>query len=162
MQQSEYDQHKQWWNTLLEKELRGHRVYVACPYTSDQEHIRRIRVEEATLLSALLFIEEVQVFSPLTHTVPMEQKLLAMGTTGRNLRAHNWLDLDHVFMRTWTQKMLILTLEGHRSSYGIQQEISWCEQLDIPVTYIDQTDVAVLYRMVKETEAEVPSNGREA
>jgi len=138
------------WIQLLSQHLRGHRVYVACPYTSKSAKVRQARVAKVTLLSALLFAEGVDVFSPLTHTVPLESVLLSMAQTGRWLNARSWLDLDKTFIRKWAEKMLVLCLPGWENSYGIQRETSWCMDLHIPVWYVDPQEVKVLYHMVLE------------
>ena len=141
---------KKRWMHLLDTELRGRHVYVSCPYTSDVAEIRQVRVDTVTLLAALLFVEGVHVFSPLTHTVPMESKLIEIGHTGRCLEAYNWLDLDYTFIDKWADRLLILALPGWESSHGIREERYWCKNKFIPIRFVDADDVEVLYHMVQE------------
>ena len=116
------------------------RTYLACPYTSPLPAIREYRHTMATIAAAMLFHLGIPVFSPLTHSVPLERAL-----TGDKQANYPWLELDKSIIHHWAQGLCILTLEGWSESPGVAQEFDWAESLDQHIWYISQGDIAKLY-----------------
>ena len=127
----------------LDRVLRTHkgsRTYLACPYTSPLPAIREYRHTMATIAAAMLFHFGIPVFSPLSHSVPLERAL-----TGGEQADYPWLELDESVIYRWAQRLCILTLDGWSASPGVQQEFDWAESLKLEIWYLSQGDVANLY-----------------
>lgn len=107
-------------------------IYLACPYTDDDEEVRRMRVDAATAAAASLMADGEAVFSPLTHSVAIEPLL------PRDL-AHShtfWMRQDLPVL-SGCDRLVVLMLEGWNRSRGVREEIETAESMGIDVEYME-------------------------
>jgi len=105
------------------------KVYLACPYSHEDEKVRKQRFKLANKWAGKLMGDYI-VFSPLSHSVPI---------------AHNGRKnyLDHEFWMNqylpfigWCDEIHILCLPGWDKSRGIQEEVHIAQILGKPVYHI--------------------------
>lgn len=104
------------------------RVYLACPYSSPSERVRESRVYLASRIASNLMTEGLCVYSPITH--------------GHTIAEHLHKDFveNHEFWMAQCMPILevcdalvILPLDGWRSSRGVHLEIERARQLAMPI-----------------------------
>jgi len=108
------------------------RVYVACPYSINGKtsmDIRQHNFEIVTKLTAKLLKMNLVVFSPITHSHPIQ-------TIGK-LTSNDldfWMAEDLPFVE-FCDIVLVMTLPGWQESNGVQSEISFAKTLDKKIYY---------------------------
>ena len=117
----------------------GKRIYLACPYSSDFEEVRRARWDIATRVAQILIQHGILVFSPLTMTVPMERKWL----DPHDRRV--WMTLDLSFLEHWAEEIWVLVLPGWVCSPGVREECEISDSYGLPTHFLD---VALLERLL--------------
>ena len=98
--------------------------YVACPYRAGSAALMKQRLGIASAASAALLADGYYAFSPLSHSVAIED----------DLGAYDWLPLDLAILGR-CDGVIVLTLPGWRSSDGVGREIALAEIAGIPVLY---------------------------
>ena len=109
-------------------------LYLACPYSHDDESVRRRRYHLACRAAAKLMQSGIVVFSPLANSVP------AVEFGGLELNHHGFMQLDLAILRR-CDEMLVITLDGWQKSLGVQQELCEAILLHKPVTMINEEDI---------------------
>jgi hypothetical protein len=106
-------------------------TYLGCPYTGTYDQ-RVARFEAVTRATAhLIRTRGWTVFSPITHSHPLEQIGGLRGDWAF------WRRQDENFL--WcSNQMIILTLPGWEFSEGIAGEITIATKLDIPIYLLDE------------------------
>ena len=106
-------------------------AYLACPYNSPHDSIRRLRFEAANKCAGALMQRGEFVFSPISHTHPIaEQCELPKGWDF-------WHKYDRA-MLSRCSKLYVLALEGWMESVGVAAELKIAHELNIPITYINE------------------------
>lgn len=106
----------------------GGMIYLACPYSHPDPAVRQARHEAANRAAARIMEEGRLVFSPLSHSHPVEQHMAEIHDTAW------WMRQDLAFMEHCTE-CVVLTLPGWRDSKGVAIEIAWFEARGRSVTY---------------------------
>jgi len=107
-------------------------TYLGCPYSHPHPTTRQERVDDATFTAARIAISGESVFSPITHGHEMARYLPM-----RNLMDHEfWMAQCLPILRVCDQ-LLVLPLEGWRSSRGLAQEMQMARACMIPINFID-------------------------
>ena len=105
-------------------------VYLACPYSHDDPAVMQQRYETANLIAGQLMQMDYYVFSPLSHSHPITQQC-RMNAVDHDF----WLAQDcAIFMHC--ELMMIVDIDGWKDSYGIQLEIQWAMDLDMPIVLV--------------------------
>lgn len=107
-------------------------IYLASPYTSDQQNIQHERYHYACRAAAKLMQQGYVVFSPIAHSHGI----------ARFIKGHDndfWMEQDLPFL-DYADKVVVLTLPGWQESKGVKHEIAYAKALDIPIEYIDVED----------------------
>lgn len=104
-------------------------LYIACPYTHPDKAIQHARTELATQIAASYVRLGYEVYSPLTHTHPLDQHLLDL-----NLPSSFWVDMDERFMSI-CDECVVIQAQGWDKSSGVKREIQWFRDNGKPVTY---------------------------
>lgn len=113
-----------------------HRViYLAGPYTAADERGRRKNYRALTEAAADLIGRGHIVFSPITHSHPIDVILIQREV---RLSSDYWCDVDETFMAVCTE-MAILNLPGWDESSGIRRERAYFERRGLPVWLLDET-----------------------
>ena len=106
-------------------------AYIACPYSSPYENVRRLRFEAANRCAGALMARGEVVFSPISHTHPIaEQCELPKGW-------EYWNKYDRA-MLSQCVKVYVLTIDGWMESVGVAAELKIANELGLPVEYITE------------------------
>lgn len=102
-------------------------IYLASPYSHEDESLRKFRVSEVQKYAAQLMGAGHNVFCPIAHTYPLE---------GLIEDAHHefWMKQDLALLQ-YAEVLVVLMLPGWRESKGVQEEIRYAFDHDIPVVY---------------------------
>jgi hypothetical protein len=108
--------------------------YMATPYTN-YPHGKEAAFRMAARAAAVLMEADVPVFSPITHSHPIE------GWGGLTDKNHDfWMRVDRaIFDRC--DGLIVVTAEGWLTSRGVQMEVGWAEALSRPVVYMKEGEV---------------------
>lgn len=105
-------------------------VYLATPYSHEDESVRLKRFDVVNTVAADLMKEGKVVFSPISHshTIAVENDL----PTDWDY----WKQSCEVFV-TRCDRLMVLCVDGWKISTGVQEEIKIAEQHNIPIEYIN-------------------------
>ena len=109
-------------------------LYLASPYSHENELIRQRRYHLACRTAAKLMKADIAVFSPLANTIP------AVEFGGLELSHHGFLRLDLPMLRR-CDELLVLYLDGWQESIGVQQELGEAILLQKPITTIKEHEI---------------------
>ncbi len=103
-------------------------IYIASPYTHENQHVMNNRFEKVALHTAQLMRQGLPVYSPIVH--------------GHSIAVRHDLPTDWQFwkshcmaMLSKADKMIVLMMGGWQDSVGVQAEIEYCTENDITVWY---------------------------
>lgn len=108
------------------------KIYLAIPFSKIEE----LSFACANEVAAILIKEGHFVFSPISHSYPIEQTALVESTYSL------WLRLDKAFV-DWAEEIWVINIIGHdgmrliTNSRGVQQEMKWAEEQNKPVIRIN-------------------------
>ena len=105
-------------------------IYLAGPYSHDDQEIREQRFEALTKKAAQLMMDGEIVFSPITH--------------GHTIAERHELPLEFVWwshqclgMLSVAERLIVLRLDGYAESIGVNAEIRHAEALGIKIEYLN-------------------------
>ena len=111
--------------------MKNELVYLACPYSHPDIAVRIARFDAANKAAAKLIEGGKHVFSPISHTHPIE------------LASNGKLPAQWAFWAAYDERMLancdrliVLAIDGWTSSVGVQAEITIARRLNLPVDYL--------------------------
>ena len=105
--------------------------YLACPYSSDKDAVRWMRMSMASEAAARLMSHDCVVYSPITH--------------GHHLAAHLPTEIlqDHDFWMgqclpfvEWADVFALLPLNGWEKSKGVWEELELARKLGKPIVIL--------------------------
>ena len=116
--------------------MRGELIYLGCPYSHVNPDVQLKRFEAVNKAAAKLMKEGVFVFSPISHSRPLE---LAGGLPG------DWAFWEGYDRRmiSHCDRLIVLTLPGWQNSTGVNAEIKIAKELQIPVEYMHPETYAI-------------------
>ena len=106
--------------------------YLACPYRAHAALMEQ-RESIANKAAAALLADDYLVFSPLSHSVPLDG----------DLRSYDWLGLDLAILAR-CDGLIVLTVPGWRTSEGVTREIAAAEKAGMPVLYATMMSDGIL------------------
>ncbi len=106
--------------------------YLAAPHTHPNRLVRTMRYIIITHVASRLVLEGRRIYSPISmsHHMDMMQN--------NNISHDQWLELDIQLFRH-AGCVLLLELEGHNESKGMNNERDWAMRLRIPMEPVDPT-----------------------
>lgn len=106
------------------------RIYLASPYTHEDEEVMTFRYREAIRASARLANKGYIVFSPIVHCHPI--------AVAYDLPKDYefWQNYSTSFLLHWAEAISVLCLQGWKESIGIKAELVIGQGTDLPVYYI--------------------------
>ncbi len=106
-------------------------MYLACPYSHPDLEVRQQRFDAANLAAGRLISSGKHVFSPISHTHPIE-----LASNGK-LPAEwaFWAEYDERMLSN-CDRLIVLAIDGWTSSTGVQAEIAIARKLGLPVDYL--------------------------
>lgn len=110
----------------IENEL----VYLAVPYSHQDPAVRRERFKAVNRVAAKLMREGVFIFSPISHTHPIE----LAGDLPYDWNF--WYGYDRAILKH-CKKLLVLKLDGWQSSAGVAGECDLARELGIPIEFLE-------------------------
>lgn len=105
-------------------------VYLASPYTHDDQVVRDTRFKAACAAAAKLMLGGQCVFAPIPHSVPIEAEFPAM--QGFDF----WMAMDLPILARCT-KLVVLTLDGWERSRGVARELEYAREHGIPIEFME-------------------------
>lgn len=124
--------------------MRSELIYLACPYSHKERYIRVARWIAANQIAAKLMIAKQYVFSPISHTHPIEEASEGKLPMGWEF----WEGFDRQYL-SFCKKIVVLRIPGWEESKGVQAEIKIGIEMGIPVEYMDW-DMPVKYEDIIE------------
>jgi nucleoside 2-deoxyribosyltransferase len=94
------------------------KIYLACPYSDPDEFVRFERYYAATKKAAELIRQGHIVYSPITHSHPINQ------TCNLPNDFEFWRESCLSFI-DWCDEVYVLDIDGWKESKGVQEEISY-------------------------------------
>ncbi len=105
-------------------------IYLAGPYSHEDETIRVQRFEALTKKAAELMIDGFTVFSPITHGHAIAER--------HDLPLDfDWWQHQCLDMLSRASKLIVLRLDGYDQSRGVQAEIVHAEKLQIAIEFMN-------------------------
>lgn len=98
------------------------KIYLAHPYSGSQKQHQE-RFESASEIAAVLIARGAIVFSPISHSHPVDQYL-----NPKISCAKLWLRQDFQFIK-WSDIVLIAEVDGWEDSSGIRAEVEFCNRI---------------------------------
>lgn len=126
-------------------------IYLAGPYTHDNELIEKVRYLLLTHVSAKLEKLGVTNFSPITHS--FHQSKLG----GIDGKWKDWKKTDELFIERGVDEVWVLMLEGWEDSTGVQAEIEHAAKHNRTVRYfnLDIVDDKLIEHIAEEVGVDV-------
>ncbi len=106
-------------------------IYLASPYSHEDPDVREERFEAVCAVAGDLMAQNIVVFSPIAHTHPVAEH-----SDLDCLDADFWLKFDREFILR-SDVLYVLMLDGWKESYGVNWEINFAKENNIPVGYLD-------------------------
>jgi hypothetical protein len=106
------------------------KIYLACPYSDDDENIRLLRYQRVSVVAAKLLTEGYLVFSPISHS----HAICIWGDL--KVDFETWKELDTSFLN-WADNLVVLKLEGWEKSKGVTEEIAIAKYLGKSIFYME-------------------------
>ena len=100
-------------------------IYVASPYWSPDENVKRARAQAAQTATAEMIREGLPAFSPIVYSATMQAE------TGTN-PAQGWYSFDLNFLAL-ARSMRVLEIPGWERSRGVLIELSFARARGMPV-----------------------------
>jgi hypothetical protein len=107
-------------------------IYLAAPYWHADPWVRQRRFDSVTIAAAQLVQQGKLVFSPLTHSHPID---LVLRDRKVEIPNEYWVSYDEAFME-FCSEMVVLKLGGWRESKGVARETAFFMERGRPVTYL--------------------------
>lgn len=112
-------------------------VYLACPFSHDDDEVEEARYEEACRVASHLMNEKgLNVFSPITNSFPLEKN------HGLSSEWDFWKDIDRAYLR-FSYILFVLTLNGWQESTGVTWEIGYAKKHGMPIRLVDPDDLII-------------------
>ena len=110
--------------------MTGSLIYIASPYTTDDNELLEKRFEAVCASCAVLMNDDLHVFSPIAH--------------GHSISKHGDIPTDWVYWKTICemmidrcQRFIVVTLDGWDKSVGVLAEIKYAESIGLTSEYVD-------------------------
>ncbi|WP_265822537.1 DUF1937 family protein [Geovibrio ferrireducens] len=104
------------------------KIYLAIPYTHEDENIRQYRFEVANEIAAKLMKEGDFVYSPISHSHPLVRY-------GLPVEWDFWADYDTTFIE-WADALYVVAIDGWQTSTGVTAEIKIAQSLGKEIRFI--------------------------
>ena len=112
-------------------------AYLACPYSHRDPKVKNLRYSIATKVAYDLMSKGIQVYSPLTHNIPIDK----LGFHGDWT---TWQDFDRSMLAR-CDRLIVLKLAGWEESRGVSAEIEHATELNLPVEWMEcPEDIALI------------------
>lgn len=104
-------------------------IYIGCPYTGTDDQKQK-RYEEVTSFAAKLVESGNIVYSPITHSHPIESRM------NKKMSSGEWVKFDAPFMEI-CNRMIVVMMDGWENSLGLRHEIAYFRSIGIEPEFIE-------------------------
>lgn len=111
------------------------RIYLASPYSSDEQTVREYRYRIALKFTSAHLTHGRAIFSPIVNGVSLS------GTRDHLWGFVHWKEYDLSFLRHWATEFWVLCLDGWDESEGVLAEIKEAQELGLHVYFLEEADV---------------------
>lgn len=111
-------------------------IYLATPFSLYPMGTEAAFIEAARIAGRLT-ARGLNVFSPIVHSFP----LAVYGDLDR-FDADLWLRVDRPYLE-WCDELYVATMQGWRESVGVEHEIKYFREADLPMSYVDPLTLAI-------------------
>lgn len=117
-------------------------IYLASPYTDKDVGLRELRAKEVARLAGTLIENGHNIFCPIAHShyIAYNSQVAAAGDAGKRYDKNPvhlmWMRVDLSVLQH-CDEMWVYMLPGWGKSKGVKEEIEFCKEKGIPVTYLD-------------------------
>ena len=108
-------------------------IYLASPYSSPDPTIQQQRYEEAEKFAVKLIQAGEPVFSPIAYAAPLAHKF------GMGRDFGTWRGFNMALLKV-AKKLYVLKIEGWQQSRGVQAEIAFAQENNIPIEFKEPWD----------------------
>ncbi len=117
-----------------------HIGYLAAPYSHEDPKVKQVRHDIVNQVAHDLIRMGVQVYSPLTHNIPLAH----LGLHGNWL---TWKAFDHE-MLSRCDFLIVLRLEGWQNSLGLKAEMECAKALGKEIQWLDYEEGKLAFSFV--------------
>lgn len=110
-------------------------IYLAIPFGHAEAEVRERRFHAANACAAQLMADGFEVFSPISHNVPIARINTLRGWV-------HWERNDSALLKV-CDELVVLCLDGWKESEGVAAEIVLAKQLGKPIKYLYHEDELV-------------------
>lgn len=110
-------------------------TYLASPYSHPDDAVRQDRFELACVAAAKLMMAGEVVFSPIAHSHSIET--LGMPKLGGDIPKYDFWMAQDLPILSLASKLVVLKLDGWKTSRGVWREITHAIENGIPVEYME-------------------------
>ena len=118
--------------TLISDHCWRKKVYLAVPYTTNDDLIKADRVSKVDKVAARLILDGVSVYSPISSSHPLSLRMVG---DERSKTWDLWQQVDVPFLLA-CDKLMVLKLKGWEMSVGVTDEIAIAEMMGIEIEYV--------------------------
>jgi len=104
--------------------------YLASPFTHEDKHVQATRAEQVAEAAAYLMQAGLFVFAPVPHGAAIAKYGLPDGYD------EFWKPYCHATLGR-CDILIVLMLDGWKTSTGVQDEIAFAHQKNMPIYYLD-------------------------
>ena len=115
---------------------RSNLIYLASPYTHDDERVEQQRYEDVSATCAWFARQGEHVYSPIAHWHP-----IALAHT-MPTHAHYYQDMDEAMIRA-CDEFFVLTIDGWTESIGVQSEMAYAQSINRVIQFVWPNGVTV-------------------
>ncbi len=109
-------------------------IYLASPYTHPNPVVREKRFDAACAAAAWLMRAGLSVYAPIAHSHPLVRY-------GLPIEWEFWQANDCEHMKRCNE-LLVLTLDGWKTSRGVQAEIDLAIEMGLPIRYLSPSMIS--------------------
>lgn len=118
------------------------KIYLASPYNHELDHVRATRAGKVVEAAAKLITAGFNVFSPIAHSHwigDYVRQYPNWGSVGP-ISHSDWMKIDLDQLKN-SRLLVVLQLRGWKKSKGVQEEMQYARDYDIPIVYLHHSQV---------------------
>lgn len=105
-------------------------IYLASPYTDDNEKTQTLRAFAAAQVAAILMEQGFVVYSPIVHGVSLQRFMTELHDNDW------WMKQCYAFLRR-SERLFVLCIPGWQESRGVRLEIRAAELLGMDIEFVN-------------------------
>ncbi len=111
--------------------------YLSGPHKGTPEQ-EAYRIETSLKLTVEFLTQDIYVFSPIVYSIKIAEALYCSSIEERRQIIFPYL---LTFLKA-SKGMIVVTMEGWKESWGVRQELQFCQENQIPVYTVDPDEAS--------------------